>query len=204
MNCIRATILMGAVCSLWPSILMADVSDEEFRRQVSRAPDDVEKLVRVAGDDLDAKWTISTAGVTDLEGSRLGDASFLRGFVNKATGDVSAQIYHNIIHYSRGWIFFQTATYQVGGELRETSAIRIASDAHCRGRVCAYEEHAGVPVPFADLEAIADEYESDKTPKLVLKYRIKGRSGDSVSYGFPMNEVVAFVRTARRLRDGTR
>lgn len=184
----------------------AQAAPDKYQRQLealaTRTPSDVETLVQVKGDNLDPAITISSYGVTQITNKGLvtstsRETSFLRAFIDKKSGTISAQIYHVAYYGGRNWNFFTRATYETDSGPTEVDVVRIDSDVSCFRYGCSYVEDIGVPVEFAALEQAASHFDPAK-PMAGLHYRIFAKSGVTVDEVIPGNELVAFVNVVRR------
>lgn len=125
------------------------------------------------------------------------ESSFLRAFIDKKTHIANVQIYHIANYGGDGWNFFYKATYEGRDGLKEVEVSRIGSDVDCQRYGCYYTEDVGIPVSLDDLEAVAKAYDP-ANPLTGLRYRLFGKSGQTVDEIVPANEIVAFVASVRQ------
>lgn len=169
-----------------------------------RPPAELEPLIKIEGDRMDPSITISSYGATQIVSkgwiaSTTVEDSFMRAFIDKQTGEISAQIYHIASYGGKGWNFFQNATYQAPDGLKEVAINRLDSDVNCYSHGCSYREHLTVPIDFSMLEAMAAKF-NPVNPYNGLAYRLFARSGDRIDAAIPENEIVAFVNVVNRAR----
>jgi len=199
------TGLLFAV-ALLPTAIMAKESKQErqVRELLSLSPETLISRIDISNDPLDPSITISTKGVIALTSKGLlssatNENSFLRGFIDKKTGEVSVQIYHLAIYSARGWHFFERATYEAPDGLREVETTRAGSDVSCSKYGCTHYEDIIVPIDFDVLTQAAANYDP-AAPMLGLRYRLFAKSGEKIDDALPINEIVAFVRVMESSR----
>jgi hypothetical protein len=176
----------------------------ELRAAYSRPIEELLPLVTVKGDTLDAAATITTEGVTIVKSggwlmSFKNEPSFLRGFIDKSTGAMSAQVYHRAVYSGSGWYFLRRASFVGEGGLQTVDALRLGSNVDCSRYGCTYFEDVAFPVPLETLEQISATY-SPQNPLVALKYRLFGQSGNTIDAEIPINEIAAFTRKLQDVR----
>lgn len=191
-----------AALALVSSPAVAGKAEDKALAQLKRPVAEIEPLISVKGDALDPSITISSYGATqDVNkgwiASTTVERSFLRAFVDRKTGAVTAQIYHVASYSGSGWNFFNRATYEGPSGLVEVDADRIGSDVNCYRYGCSYTEDLGISVPFATLEAAAAKFDPSN-PLAMLKYRVFAKSGQTIDDAVPGNEIAAFVNVVHR------
>jgi hypothetical protein len=200
---VRCVVAAAAALTLSsPAALLAAPKENPNIAQLKRLPAELEPLVTVKGDSLDPSITVTTNGVIKEVNkgflmSTTREDSFLRAFIDKKTGAVVAQIYHVAEYGGRGWNYFNRASYEGPSGLIEVQTDSIGSDVDCQRYGCYYTEEVGIPVDFALLELMATKYDP-AIPLMGLKYRLFGKSGETVDSGIPINEIVAFVNVVHR------
>lgn len=204
---VRTAALIGALLLCAPAAAKESSADR-MRAMLLRPPQSLEALITITGDALDPAISISTHGVTAITNkgwiaSTTIEPSFLRAFIDKKTGAITAQIYHVATYGGRGFQNFDRATYDAPHGLVETKADRIAIDVSCYRSSCTHYEDIGIPISFADLEAAADKFDPNN-PMTALRYRLFGQGGEKIDEAVPGNEIVAFVAVARRMREKIR
>ncbi len=200
----RGILLLTALLAVQASAKESK-SDAALRQQLERSPASLESLVKVKGDSLDPSYTISTSGVSVFVSkgwlaSTTIENSFLRAFVDKKTGAVTAQVYHSARYGGNGWNHFRRASYEGADGLVETSADRVGSDVSCARYGCTYYEDIVFDVPWSTFEALASKYDP-ANPMTGMKYRLFGQSGNNFDEGIPINEIVAFVNVVKKIRN---
>lgn len=176
--------------------------EEKAIAMVSRPVAELEPLVKVTGDALDPRITVSSSGVSQevskgLLASTTNENSFLRAYIDKATGKVSAQIYYIATYGGRGWHFLRTATYEAPGGIKEVEVVKVGSDVNCYRYGCTHYEEVVIPIDFAILEAAASNFDP-ANPLTAIKFRVFGQSGMKFDDAVPGNEIAAFVNVVRR------
>lgn len=115
--------------------------------------EDAASRVKITGlDELDPSVWVSTEPF--LKGPV--DDKFFRAMIDKATGEVTYQIYFRSTS-SRGPLRLQKGTYLVDGQLKAVSIERIGGDVSCRQGGCTHFEDFVADIPRADLEALTAE-----------------------------------------------
>lgn len=177
-------------------------AEQQALALVNRPVEEVEALIKTEGDFLNPRIEISSHGATQivnkgLLGSTTNENSFLRAFIDKKTGQVSAQIYHVARYGGRGWHFFHRATYETQGGIKEVETIKAGSDVDCSRYGCTHYEDLIIPVEFSELEAAAAKFDPSNAA-VGVRYRLFGQSGETIDDAVPGNEIAAFVNVVRR------
>lgn len=203
----RTWICVAASASLFaPATSPAqNKAEAQVAALVSRSPDSLEPLFKVTGDSLDPVVTISSYGVTaivnkGLLASTTNEDSFLRAFINKKTGVVTAQVYHLVRYGGRGFDSFQRATYDNGAGIQEASVSEAGHDVSCGRYGCVHYQDLIFPVDTDALRKVAKEWSASDPYHPSLRYRIFGQSGTNYDSVIPANEIAAFVRVVDRER----
>ena len=169
---------------------------------LDRKPEWLVPYIKVEGDSLDPQIKISTYGVTartskGLLASTTTENSFLRGYIDRKTGEVSAQIYQSMTYGGRGFDSFRRATYESPDGIEEVATSTVDSDVSCQRYGCTHFSDVVFPVKMDVLRAAAKAFDPNN-PRTGLKYRLFGQSGTNVDDVVPSNELVAFVRVVDR------
>lgn len=207
MTLLRQMIVTSAALGMMGS-LSVQAKETSLEKQVrvllDRLPAALEPLMKVSGDSMDPRITVSSQGVTAVKqtilfSSSTVENSFLRAFIDRKTGSVTAQIYHIASYGGTGWNFFETATVETGDGLKEVRLDRIGTDVDCSRYGCWHTEDVGVPIGFEALEAAAAKFNPSE-PARGIHYRLFAQSGQKIDEAVPGNEIVAFVNVVNRLR----
>ncbi|MDQ8198195.1 hypothetical protein QEH56_08565 [Pelagicoccus enzymogenes] len=143
------------------------------------------------GDDLEARIEVNTVNCFKYRHGLLQvvwNDAFLRGYIDKETGNASYQIY--TIQFHDDWAFPYQANY--GSPLHTTEARRIYSDVDCRHHDCDCEEHAVFEVAPEELDRIAALAESAENKHKDWRFRIKNQQASDVDFNLPYAEIAAF------------
>lgn len=197
----RMVIAMAAMIYGAPAF-GADRNQAQVEALISRPPSELIPLIAVKGDGLDPSVEVSTFGVTQivskgLLASTTTENSFLRGFIDRKTGAVTAQIYHRVAYNARGWRFYNRATYESPNGIEEVEATRVSTDVSCGRYGCYYTEEMIVPVKFDILQKAAQLF-SPSNPGLGIHYRLFAQNGANVDEALPGNEIAAFVTVVEK------
>jgi hypothetical protein len=197
------TIAAAAALLMVPNIVHAQAkADQRTLALLARPPAELVGLVKVTGDSLDPQTTISTQGVTaivskGLLASTTSENSFLRAFIDRKTGAVSAQVYHRMTYGGRGFDHFTRATYEAPEGIEEAAASEVATDISCGRYSCSHYADVIFPIKVDVLRAAAKAFDPAE-PIAGIKYRIFGQSGTNTDEGLPGNEIAAFVTVIDR------
>lgn len=199
----RTIVLLSGATLPLPAIAQSK-QDKQISALLARPPQVLLPLITVKGDSLDPRIEVHTKGVTALVSKGLlasttTENSFLRAFIDRKTGDVSAQVYHYATDSGRSAPSFRRATYETPDGIREVEADRVGFDVSCARYGCTYYEDVIFPINFATLEAAAKLYDASR-PANGIEYRLFGQSGVTVDEGLPVNEIAAFVAVVNRER----
>jgi len=117
---------------------------------------------------------------------------FLRGFINKRTGERKYQVYVIINHHSESWLFPYQANY--GRPLRSVMADKIHSEVkNCvRSTSCFFIEHATFYVEEKELLRMRTLSPEDIATK-TWQFKLKTKKGQDVLNGFNANEILALL-----------
>jgi len=197
-------LLAVALALSTPANAKESKQDAALRAQFDRMPSSLENLIKIKGDSLDPDYTVSTSGVSVVVSkgwlaSTTFENSFLRAFINRKTGQITAQVYHSARYGGSGWNHFQRASYEGPNGLEEAKADRVGSDVSCARYGCTYYEDVVFDVPWSTIEAFAARYDPSN-PLSGMKYRLFGQSGANIDEGIPINEIVAFANVVNKLR----
>lgn len=201
----RFAAALAVLSILVPTAALAANDRQVMEALFRRPPASIEPLMSVKGDDLDPVVTVTSNGVTSIKrqpmlgllGSYDDKNAFLRAFIDRKTGSVSAQIYHTIHYFGDGWNFYRTGTYVGQDGVVQVDLDQIGSNVDCGRYGCSYDEVIGLPIPFAVLEDGASKYDAAQ-PLNGLKFRLFAKSGRTVDGVIPANELVAFVNVVHR------
>lgn len=193
-----------AALSAQPIYAKSPSPQEQLQTQAARMPEVIEQLITTKGDALDPRIEVSSFRATQivthgLLGSQTYEDSFLRAYVDKTTKQVSVQIYHVASYSGSGWSFYNRATYQTNGELKEVEVERVSSDVDCQSYSCSYTEELVFPVDFLAMEKTEAQYAAGQQVT-GIPYRLFARSGAQIDGGMLANEVIAFVRAVHRVQ----
>ncbi|WEK42986.1 MAG: hypothetical protein P0Y64_16835 [Candidatus Sphingomonas colombiensis] len=196
--------IVGIATLLVPALGEAQSRNEaQIVALVSRSPENLESLFKITGDNLDTDVTISSYGVTSivskgLLASTTNEDSFLRAFVDKKSGVVTAQEYHIAKYGGRGFDRFEKATYDTGGGVRESRVSETSNDVSCGRYGCTHYQDLVFSVDLSALREIAAQWNPANPLQPSLQYRIFGQSGSNVDSVIPANEITAFVHIIDR------
>lgn len=194
-----ALITLAVLSTLSALPASAQTKDEaRYLALLDRPASGLVDLISVRGDDLDPTITVSTRGLTafvskGLLESTTTENSWLRGFIDKKTGVVSAQIYQTITYGGRGFQDFTRATYEAPSGVEEASVSQVGSDVECGRYGCTHYADVVFTVPMSVLREAAKAY-SPQNSRVALKYRIFGQGGTNIDDAMPANEIAAFVQ----------
>ncbi len=142
----------------------------------------------------DGKATISTEnGFVEHTGlmRMVWNDAFLRGVVDRKTGNKSIEVYAWII-YSGNLRSYETATYQTTNGPRSVPATQIGKQVtNCAVGDCTYTEHLAFPVDEALLRELAAQALAGK-PKL-WPFRFAAKSGPDYSAVLSTAEIAGFL-----------
>jgi hypothetical protein len=149
----------------------------------------------VKDDALDTVATISTQnGYQEKRGLLriVWNDTFLRGFIDKATGRRTFQVYQLISYKSAGWRYYELANYQTPTGPRSIPVTVIGRDVtNCSGGSCDYAEHIAFAVDEDLLRAIASSYAPGKA--VLWQYKFIPKSGEDFIDGLSNAEVAGFL-----------
>lgn len=193
-----------AFCLLTPSARSVAQTKAEQRTLalLARPPATLVGAIKVTGDSLDPQISISTRGVTaitskGLLASTTSENSFLRAFINRKTGAVSAQVHHSMNYGGRGFDTFSRATYEAPGGIEEAVVSQVSSDVSCARYRCTHYSDVVFPIKVEVLREASKSFDPAK-PLTGIRYRVFGQSGTNMDDLIPANEIVALVQVIDR------
>ena len=145
-------------------------------------------------DPLDAMTTISTEnGFVEHKGPMrmVWNDEFLRGVIDKKTGQKSFQVYAWIT-YSGTWRFYETANYQTTNGPKSVPATQISKEmANCAVGDCTYTERIAFPVDEKLLRQLAAGHVPGKPT--IWHYKIIAKTGPDFTGGLSSAEIAGFL-----------
>lgn len=183
---------------------VAQPLDDQIANLFQRPVSELEALIKVRGDALDPRITVSSYGVTQIvekgpSGNETLETAFLRAFINRADGEITAQVYAVIDYDADRWSNYDSAVVLMPSALIEKTVDQISSDVRCyNSYLCRYHEEVIFPISFEDLEGFSQQY-NPKTPILSMQYRLSSHYGDVFNDAIPINEIAAFVHVVRNV-----
>lgn len=170
-------------------------AQDEGKRYLELSKESIKPLINVKDDPLEAVVTFDTKNVFQ---QRHGLANvvwndfFLRGFIDKTTGDRVVQVYAALEHVSGSWLFPYQVNY--GKPLTSEPVTKISSDVDCSAkdlwRSCKYNEHVGFTIKQEEVDRLKSVIKNDPT-NLFWVFKLKTNSGIDVSDGITKFEFAA-------------
>jgi hypothetical protein len=181
---LAAVTVLGFMANVYakdPALL--SLSMEHFRDTATVADDPADPLI-----------TISTEkGFAEHHGllREVWNDEFLRGEIDKKTGQKSYQVYASIT-YSGNWRFYETANYQGAQGPRSAAATQIGKEAvNCPLGACTYTERLAFGVDESLLRQLAAGYVPGKPT--IWHFRLIAKSGPDYSGGLSNAEIAGFL-----------
>jgi hypothetical protein len=186
-----------------PALAKETSRERQLREMFSRTPDQIMPLIEVSGDAMDPSYKLSSYGVSVIVSKGLlfsttYENSFLRGFVNKTTGNIIVQVYHSATYDASNWYHLRRATFETTDGIKQAELDRIATDVSCGRYGCTYSEDVAFDLPVETLDQVAQTYDPAKGQQF-MRYRLFGQSGTTIDDVVPVNELTAFVMKLREV-----
>lgn len=124
----------------------------------------------------------------------VGTDEFLRGFLDKRTGQKSYQVYVNFRHRAGQWLFPYQANY--GRPLMTTKVDRIGSDVDCTGSRysgCSYRETIVFSVPEKEFRRVQENATPADFKTKAWKFKVKTKAGEDYLSAILLPEVIALM-----------
>lgn len=155
---------------------------------------------------LDTTATITTQNGFQEKHGLLGivwDDNFLRGIIDKKTGQTTIQLYQVLSYRGAGWRFYQSANYENVNGPTATPLTVIGRNVDCTGARyggCTYTEHVAFTVPEPLLREIAQKY----SPGALTGWRFKfnPKAGEDFDAFMLPAEIIGFLRRLDEFRAG--
>lgn len=132
-------------------------------------------------------------------GGQVWDDNFLRGFINKTSGEESYQVY-NVLYYGgtgtkSAWKHFSQANYDTPRGIKLTPTILLQEHENCAALTvygqCVYNEHLVFKVDKQLFETLAKSYSAD--PNRKWDYILIAKTGDSYKDALPVAEIAGLM-----------
>ena len=182
---------------------------QQTQNALTLTPEHFKNTAIVEDDDLEVTAIVSTEKGSKRRQGLLHfvyEDNFLRAFIDKATDEVTYQVYQSIYYEASDWRFYRKANYEAPDGLKTADAkllkAPIAHGFDCPGHtssVCTYNEHVGFSVDRELLDSIASTYEPNKSVKWNFKFI--PRDGDDFHDGLLVAEVVGFLQAVDWYRE---
>ncbi len=117
--------------------------------------------------------------------------AFLRGFVAKADGTKSFQVYV-VMAQTSGWMYPQGGEF--GNPPTTVRAQRLHDDKYCSRNICTFREHAAFTVPEGELRRAVAPNSPERANGQWL-FRVRNNSGTHYNDFLPLNEIEALLQT---------
>lgn len=154
---------------------------------------DVKAKLSVTDDDLETEIKINTQRTRVLwtKDSEISDISFIRVWIDKASGNRRFQIYSHIDYDDADWRFFSTVNYQTPTGPQTAALTKIASKPYHWGGDLRHSEDVGFEIPEALLRELTGKYidGSDAT----LKFRLFAKAGRNKDFSIPVFEIAGLM-----------
>lgn len=182
---------------------------QQTQNALTLTPEHFKNTATVEDDDLEVTAIISTEKGSKRRQGLLHfvyEDNFLRAFIDKATDEVTYQVYQSIYYEASDWRFYRKANYEAPDGLKTADAkllkAPIAHGFDCPGHtssVCTYNEQVGFSVNREILDSIASTYEPNKGTKWNFKFI--PRFGEDFHDGLLVAEVVGFLQAVDSYRE---
>jgi hypothetical protein len=184
----------------------ASSREAQVQTAVNLSRDHFRLTATTKDDSLDTTATITTINGFMEKRGLLGvvwDDNFLRGFVDKKTGNTTIQLYQIIYYQGSGWNFYQTVNFETptGPESRPATVIK--RDVDCTGSRysgCTYTEHVAFDVDERLLRTIAQRYQPGAM--VGWKFKFSAKSGSDYNDGMLGAEIAGFLDALDSYRAG--
>lgn len=190
----RAPFLLLAVALL----SSCATTQRQLEEALSLDVDHFKQTMHVKDDPMEVSATFSTHKGFQAKHGLLGvvwSDSFLRGFVDKRTGEKTFQVYVVLRHTTNQWALPYQANY--GRPLRTSPVQRVSSNVDCSAKdlygSCRYEEHAVFTVEEAELRRVQRDATPEDFKSKGWLFKVKNRSGQDYDDGILLPEVIALL-----------
>jgi len=171
---------------------------DEGLRYLAISKDEYKGLISIKDDALEPVVVLSTEkGFKQQHGlaNIIWNDFFLRGYIDKKTGNRKVQVYAALVHQSGAWLQPYQANY--GAPLQTTSIESIANDVDCAASElygsCKYWEHVGFIIDDSELKRIEQAFQAADPATQAWQFKIKTKSGKDVQDAFTGNEFAALL-----------
>ena len=192
MNVISKPLM--ALASLSGLVALAGIAVAKDPPILSLSMEHFRDTATLKDDALDTTATITTEpGFIEHQGLLrfVTHDTFLRGFINKKTGEATTQVYEWIT-YDGDWRFYETANFSTLNGPVSAPATQIDKQVDaCSTLSCTHTEHVAFTIPEAYLRALAAAYVPGK-PAIWL-YKFIPKAGPDFTDGLSNAEVAGFI-----------
>lgn len=179
------------------SMLGCNTRESQLQKALSFDVKHFKENIVLKDDDLDLVAKFSTVNGFREKRGLLGivwDDNFLRGFVDKKTGERAYQVYNVIYYYDSNWRDYFQVNYETPNGPNSKPLYKIGHDVDCSSHDllgCRYEEHVAFDVEEEVLRRVATEYVPGR--RRAWRYKLIPMSGEDYQDGILPAEVAAIV-----------
>jgi hypothetical protein len=170
----------------------------QIEQALALTPDHFKRSVTIKDDPLDLVVTFSTVeGFKARQGllGVVGDDNFLRGFVNRKTGERRFQVY-NTIYYGGNWKFFNYVNYETpNGPRQKALTILDRQVTSCSRNTfigCGFNEHVAFDVEESLLRTMSRQQNNPGEPA-GWSYKLSARDGTEYKDGILAAEILGLL-----------
>lgn len=175
-------------------------TQQQVEKALNLDVDHFKQTMQITDDQMETTVAFSTAGGFVQKHGLLGivwSDSFLRGYIDKRTGNKTFQCYVALRHTEGNWAHPYQANY--GRPLRTEEVTKVHSDVDCSASdlygSCKYEEHIVFNIHPDEVLRIWMEVTPEDFKDKVWKFRIKNRGTQDYDDGILLPEMLALVET---------
>ena len=194
----KILVIFIAVANLVGCVNHQQKLQDEGVRYLAMSKDEHKGIISIKDDALEPVVVLDTqSGFKQQHGlaNIIWNDFFLRGYIDKKTGNKQVQVYAALVHQSGSWLQPYQANY--GAPLQTVATESISSNVDCTAKnlygSCKYWEHVGFIVADSELKRIEKAMESADPATQIWQFKIKTRSGRDVQDIFTGSEFAALL-----------
>lgn len=173
----------------------ANAANRQVERLLAMTPADYVAKATVKDDSLETTATVTTLNGFQEKQGLLGivwNDVFLRGFVDKATGRTTYQLYAILYSSGGGWPFFNQVNIALPGGTRTISVDRVGSDVDCSRYGCTHTEQVVFELDESAMRSVAATYAAGAPNGIAMRF--KGQGGIDIDMVIMPAEFAGFLQ----------
>ncbi len=175
---------------------------QQYEDILAKGPEHFYNTATIDDDALDVVVTITTYEGYQQKNGLLGIVwfdNFLRGFVDKKTGETTVQLYQMINYSGYDWRFYESVNCETESGPQAGDVTAISRDVYSGYEDLTYSESLGVELKESFLRDVVERYRKEN--KDVWQFQFNARSGHEHKDFMMINEIEGFLKALDQYRE---